>query len=737
MSAMKYLFAILCSITLVACGGGSGSSTPSSSTLSGVAAVGTPIANGTINIRCATGSALNTTTNSSGGWQVTLSSQTLPCAVEVSGGTINGVANTMTYHSIATAIGNVNVTPLTDLMVANLAGTATPTTWFAGLGATSTPLTVITQTQVDATLAKLRTALGGLQSLSTVNPITTSFTPTSGNVSDDMLTALDLATSSSGVTYATLLGNASAPSFTPPAASFNTALTQSYASLARGVITFMPKDLYVFPESIATILNPAINTVQVGKPFTVGTPFSNCGYAAIVAKQGAVATANDALTTWNLIDTSIGSVTSQPVLTNASSSIQGPLIQIYKYGTTSASIYSPALNISGYFNIHAINPGLFPASVTVPANTLNAASFTLGASINQGMDLSPWTFRATDASVVTSITPAGLGVCGEVDFSSGVSGKAQIFADAAGVNGKVTVGPINVCVNNTAGTTCRPTITITPNSTSVVAGSSVQLTAQETDTFGSVSTPSSLVWSSSEPSVTVDANGLVATSASASGTATITVTDSNAKVSATSSITIIPNSTGNGGFTWTPGSVTAIVTSSSCTLTGISGDQRYFAISASGTIAVTPEMIGIAGNMNGIYPGFKIQIGLSPNDPYYGASYLLNPDFNAGSCSGGVASIDPSCGGTVYSATPVTAFYGITTFNGSWSFAPGPNAFSGSQYNGFGNLVPSWGANTFLTAPAIPNAIILESNQVDLTNYPNGPFTPMVKTVQIIPLMCK
>ena len=133
MSAMKYLFAILCSIILVACGGGSGSSTPSSSTLSGVAAVGTPIANGTINIRCASGSALNTTTSSSGGWQVTLSGQTLPCAVEVSGGTINGVANTMTYHSIATAIGTVNVTPLTDLMVANLAGTATPTTWFTGL----------------------------------------------------------------------------------------------------------------------------------------------------------------------------------------------------------------------------------------------------------------------------------------------------------------------------------------------------------------------------------------------------------------------------------------------------------------------------------------------------------------------------------------------------------------------------------------------------------------------------
>jgi len=130
-----YSALFLVSILLSACGGGggssSGSSTPPASILSGVAAVGTPIVNGNINVVCAAGGALPnaTTTNSTTGtYSVTLSGQTLPCAVQVSGVTINGITNTMPYHSIAISTGTVNITPLSDLLVANLTGTATPGT---------------------------------------------------------------------------------------------------------------------------------------------------------------------------------------------------------------------------------------------------------------------------------------------------------------------------------------------------------------------------------------------------------------------------------------------------------------------------------------------------------------------------------------------------------------------------------------------------------------------------------
>lgn len=213
-------------------GGGGGSSAPASSTLGGVAAVGYPIVNATVQVKCAGGNALTDTTSSVGAWQVTISGQTLPCAVEVSGGTINGAANTTPYHSIATSFGTMNVTPLTDLMVANLAGTATPGTWFSGLVTAS--FASITPTSVNTALTKLRAALSGLTPLTTINPITTVFTAISGNITDDMLAALKTTIANTGITYIVLLTNASAPGFTSPGTSFNTALTTAYLNTVSG-----------------------------------------------------------------------------------------------------------------------------------------------------------------------------------------------------------------------------------------------------------------------------------------------------------------------------------------------------------------------------------------------------------------------------------------------------------------------------------------------------------------------
>lgn len=215
-------------------GGSGGSNTSPASTLSGVAAVGHPIVNGSIRAICAAGSQLSTTTDSTGAWQVTLSGQTLPCAVQVSGGTINGTSNTTPYHSIATAPGTVNVTPLTDLMVANLSGTATPSALFNGLTTAPAPLTFITQSDIDATLAKLRIALNGLIPLNTINPITTPFTPAAGNTSDDMLTALKTAMSSAGITFTSLLSNASVPAFTAPVTGFDLNLAAAYMGTSSG-----------------------------------------------------------------------------------------------------------------------------------------------------------------------------------------------------------------------------------------------------------------------------------------------------------------------------------------------------------------------------------------------------------------------------------------------------------------------------------------------------------------------
>ena len=217
--------------SLVGCGGGgaSGGGTLVTSALSGTAAVGFAVVNGTVNIKCANSTAIApSTTSAAGAIQVNLAGQTLPCALQVTGGTINGVANTNNYHSIATSAGNVNVTPLTDMLVANLAGTATPTTWFAGL--TTAQLAAITAGQVTTAATNVKTALGLTTQLAGIDLITTAFTPTRNNVMDNTLEALQAAITNNATPYATLLTSAGANAnagFTTPAG-FNAALAAAY-----------------------------------------------------------------------------------------------------------------------------------------------------------------------------------------------------------------------------------------------------------------------------------------------------------------------------------------------------------------------------------------------------------------------------------------------------------------------------------------------------------------------------
>ena len=168
------------------------------------------IVSGNIAIKCAAGMTLSTTTSTSGTWSVTFSDQTLPCAVEVSGGAVNGIPNTTAYHSIALDAGTVNLTPLTDLVVADLAGQA-PGTWFESL----TPEVLsqkATVAAVNTALANVRAALGsvsGMTSLGNVNPMTADFKPATGDEMDAMLEALNTAMSKAGSSHSAMIASAS------------------------------------------------------------------------------------------------------------------------------------------------------------------------------------------------------------------------------------------------------------------------------------------------------------------------------------------------------------------------------------------------------------------------------------------------------------------------------------------------------------------------------------------------
>lgn len=181
---------------LVACGGGGGSS----GQISGTAATGAPITNATVDIQCASGSALSTITSSTGAWQVTLSGQTLPCKLKVSGGDLPlGQA----LYSVALESGNVNITTLTNLVVASLAGAA-PATWFAN--ASAGDFQRLTAAAVAVALDNVRQALP-LDALSGVNPLTANFKAEKGDRLDNVLEAIK-----NGIPdYAALLSAAQGP----------------------------------------------------------------------------------------------------------------------------------------------------------------------------------------------------------------------------------------------------------------------------------------------------------------------------------------------------------------------------------------------------------------------------------------------------------------------------------------------------------------------------------------------
>ena len=214
------------------CGGdGDGGITATPGVLGGTAAVGSPIVGGSIAVTCAGGSVLPaTTTSATGAWQVTLLGQSLPCAIQVSGGTVNNVANTNAYHSIATALGNVNVSPITDLIVANLAGAAVPGTWFSGLN--NAAFSAVTVNAVTAALAQVRSALA-LSALNGIDPLTIVFTAAGGNTMDDILTALKAAITNTGGSLAALRAAAAGATFTAPPG-FSTALAAGYAGTKSG-----------------------------------------------------------------------------------------------------------------------------------------------------------------------------------------------------------------------------------------------------------------------------------------------------------------------------------------------------------------------------------------------------------------------------------------------------------------------------------------------------------------------
>lgn len=206
------VLALAAATGLAACGGGSdgdaGSTpAPAATSLAGTAAVGAPIVGGTVQVRCSGGNVLESVTSATGAWQVDTTGQSLPCAVRVSGGSL---AAGQALHSVALSFDTTNITPLTDLILANATGKL-PSAWWGSTGPTD--VGTIASAQVDKALASLRAALG-LTVLQTFDPRTVAFSAAPKDKVDDVLEALQQALAALGMDYAGLVSAASNTTFT-------------------------------------------------------------------------------------------------------------------------------------------------------------------------------------------------------------------------------------------------------------------------------------------------------------------------------------------------------------------------------------------------------------------------------------------------------------------------------------------------------------------------------------------
>ena len=173
---------VLCAAVVTGCGGGGGGATVStgaSNTLSGLAAIGAGIANAAVTAKCATGAPLTGTTDANGSFDLVLGGRTLPCMLQVTGGT-----PAVTLYSFAQAVGRVNITPVTDLIVSRALG-SDPAAAFASYTAANG-----TSIEAGLTAAKtyVATQINSITGGAITNPLTGSFSV--GDADDKVLDAL-------------------------------------------------------------------------------------------------------------------------------------------------------------------------------------------------------------------------------------------------------------------------------------------------------------------------------------------------------------------------------------------------------------------------------------------------------------------------------------------------------------------------------------------------------------------
>ena len=181
---LAMLSTVLAASLLSACGGGSDSTPAATATVSGTAATGAAIAGGSISMNCVSGASGTTNTGTDGSFSLSVSGITFPCVARVTASTGEKL------HSYVAAAGTANITPVTELLLANLTG-GTALDAFDKFDATKAK--TLTAAQVTAAIAAVKAYLITLGVFVTdfpADPMGAKFVAKAGTTAGDKVDAM-------------------------------------------------------------------------------------------------------------------------------------------------------------------------------------------------------------------------------------------------------------------------------------------------------------------------------------------------------------------------------------------------------------------------------------------------------------------------------------------------------------------------------------------------------------------
>ena len=206
----------------VACGGGSSSNTTSaggaggenttpSITLTGVVAKGAALTGAAVEAKCASGTG-TATTGTDGSYSITITSGELPCVLEATASATDGG---MVLHSVALpGATTANITPLTELLVAQLTG-QDPAAYMDTVSASALTAAVTTTTVGTAQTAVLSTLTAAgidTSAISSTSLISGTLVAGSGTGYDGVLDTLATTLTAAGTTLTELVATVASTS---------------------------------------------------------------------------------------------------------------------------------------------------------------------------------------------------------------------------------------------------------------------------------------------------------------------------------------------------------------------------------------------------------------------------------------------------------------------------------------------------------------------------------------------